>query len=238
MKRVICWDIWGTIIETSYTGQTYVEYLSQWKDADVISATVRNVLMTHEAKRSQIAFDAMADDRPLNYEETAKILCARLFDPVPLDLPPDIKLPSWKKVAELWRMENEAVRWIPGAKEVILWIKKHYPGDIQVLVSNTTEVGWWHVDEKLGISDLFGWSKCFLSCKGPVAKPDPFLWQLVKKEYPEANRYWMIGNSYIFDDAIPHALSFSTLVNEEPHPPEEILEFIYGGSSHDIPHCH
>ncbi len=208
MKRVICWDLWGTLVTSSWSSRQYIDVLVENearflepRNRLALEATVRGVFMTSAAKR-QKAFDLAVSGR----EHLTYGFCASMMvgdDPF---VAPE--------VAKLWEQENEAVEWLPDAAEVLCVLKAC--GGKQVLVSNTTEAGWLTVNGVLGLTnhDRFG-TNVVLSCDLPVAKPDPYVWQTVQERFP-ADEYWMIGNDPVMDIAVPAAMGWKTILVNHP----------------------
>ncbi|HLD31299.1 MAG TPA: hypothetical protein VJB37_00145, partial [Patescibacteria group bacterium] len=151
MKRVIGLDLWGTLIGSSWSGETYEDRYAKSFDRKRVQAIARNVLMTemgrfitegHEGVLERLGRSGYGPG-PLTYSDLQGILYRQLYTPEwrngqstpsPRHLDPS-------EVTSLWQGENEAVYWLPGALATLEGLQQD-PDNILILVSNTTEPGW------------------------------------------------------------------------------------------------
>ena len=219
MKRVICFDLWGTLVE-SPVRQTYEDYLVQYWPRELIQKTVRDLLMTDAWCGHALAeHDGKGILRP-DHVRTAAMLLVDAFGFLPHM---GCTTPSMTTFAHLlmetarrWKWENEQVKWIPGAQEVVESLKTG--GDTLALVTNTTSYGDAMVDRTLEINRPRGrfFTTVFNSCAHPFAKPDRRVWEWIVGRNPNADEYWMIGNDPVIDIAVPKAMGWKTILVNHP----------------------
>ena len=225
MKRVICFDLWGTLVRSSVR-ETYEDYLAQYWPRELIQQTVRELLMTDAWIRSPLRqHDGQGILRP-DHLRTAAVLLTRL-----LGIQPPAKMlflddRNWDvfdrnttefaellmETARLWKRENELVKWIPGAQEVVETLQ--VAGETLVLVTNTTDCGIAEVDNVLRLRGIFPHS--WASCAYPFAKPDCRVWECLMENFPNMDEYWMIGNETAMDIAVPNAMDWKTILVNHP----------------------
>ncbi len=226
MKRVICWDLWGTLIQSGYMGQSYEDYLCKWKKREEIQAFVREFLMTNKAPRGSQAMRAFVSQYFGTPYITVIALSATVV-PLPLSV---MGIIDWEHTTNLWDAENYAAEWINGARETIRAIRTKFPQDTHVLVTNTSDRGWRVVNEKLRLSREFS-VPVIRSCDFARAKPHSDMWERVQAQY-QADEYWMIGDSEVLDLVTPRSMSWKTiLVEKNGMPVSQVPTIIYGGQS-------
>lgn len=59
--KIVCFDLWGTLIRSTYTGPTYEDYIGILRPRAEIQATVRQVLMTRGLHRNQLVGHSVWD---------------------------------------------------------------------------------------------------------------------------------------------------------------------------------
>lgn len=205
MKRVICFDLWGTLVDCpSGNSTTYEDYLAEYWPRQTIQTAVRTLLMTN-AWMSQSLCERKGDTvvSP-TYPIMARMLIAQL---------PTIDRTINRDqlalaIAPLWENDNRQAEWMMGSQALLELLTRR--GDVLVLITNTTRRGWIAVDRRLAIQQRF--NDLFASCDQPFAKPDPRVWQWVMNRYSNAVEYWMIGNETKYDIAIPRTLGWKTLL--------------------------
>ncbi len=240
--RVICFDLWGTLIR-SCVRVTYEDFLTQYWPRELIQNTVRDLLMTRAWIRSPLRQHDGQGILRLDHLRTASILLTRLLS---------IQSPSQKvfsddrnwdffdrnstefselllRTAHLWQKENEYVKWAEGALNVVKALK--VAGEELVLVTNTTDYGIGKVDRVLPLGDYF--PHTWASCAYPFAKPDRRVWECIVEQYPEVNEHWMIGNDPVVDIAVPATMGWKTILVNHPDgvPITDVPSIINGGIS-------
>jgi FMN phosphatase YigB (HAD superfamily) len=225
MKRVICFDLWGTLV-TSSVPETYEDYLSQYWPQELIQKTVRDLLMTNAWTRSPLReHDGQGILRP-DHLRTAAMLLTRLHRIQPPTNRCFLDSNDWDvfdrttteftemlvETARLWKRENKFVSWMHGAENLV----RALPAADQelVLVTNTTDCGIAEVERVLRFRNIF-WHK-WASCDYPFAKPDRRVWEYIMGQFPDMNEYWMIGNDPIMDIAVPVAMGWKTILVNHP----------------------
>lgn len=226
IKSVIAFDLFGTLARSAYTGPKYYELLEAhgWGfSPDYVGAVIRGQAMNFSTinwdMRSRRASGIQLDEYAIAREYSA-LLAKRLGNS--FDMPPDaydgmmisasaLNTQNFVSPAELvrcWKAENDALQWIDGAQQTIASLKNAKTA--VVLVTNITVVGMYAVHEKLPeISAMF--DRCYWSCEFPAAKPDPYMWQSIQREYGDA-MYWMVGDDPLIDLVMPRALGWHTIL--------------------------
>lgn len=219
--KIVCFDLWGTLIRSTYTGPTYEDYIAIRRPRAEIQATVRQVLMTRGLHRNQLVGHSVWD-REISLWQYNELVVELIHQLKLKNARLDINL-----LAKLWEAENKAVEWIPNATEVLTQLRRQ-PEIKLILVTNTSGYGWEDVDKQLGITQYF--DSLFISAEELAAKPDPYVWQTVRRWYPQADECWMIGDDPLLDIAMPTALGWKTiLVGANSVPIANVRHIINGG---------
>ncbi|MFA5076596.1 MAG: HAD family hydrolase [Patescibacteria group bacterium] len=235
-KLVIGFDLFGTLIGSTYNGPKYYELLGHHArgfSSEYVAAAIRGQVMQFGSINWSIDGERMWDQMDTPDEEWYRILLrTRLgacFDQNPNmhDLGDEDKLVGVdpEQVIRCWKAENEALAWLPGAEQTLSQVKDL--GTL-VLATNITIVGRSAVYDLLPeLSPLF--RRCYWSCDLPAAKPDPYVWQRIQQDYP-ADQYWMIGDNFLIDLAIPAAMGWQTiLVGKDGVPITQVPQIIKEG---------
>ena len=227
MKRIICFDLWETLIH--YIGInciTYEDVLAEHWPRETVQQVVRDLLMTNKWERHPLAeHDGCGLLRP-TYRVMAHMLLSRLpveglvfsheGDNKYYDLDDlDLNLVNAERLAcdiePLWERENNEVAWILGAEHVLNMLRTNE--NTLILVTNATSCGWGDVNLRLQITRKRGrFDSEFVSCNHPFAKPDHRVWKWVEQQHPGANEYWMIGNDPKSDIEIPATMGWKTIL--------------------------
>jgi len=225
MRRVICFDLWGTLV-MSLVQRTYEDYLADYWPRELIQKTVRDLLMTDAWIRSPLRqHDGQGILRP-DHLRTAAMLLTRLRSIQSPEKTVFLNDHNWNvfdrtttefaelllETVRLWKRENELVKWIPMAREVVEALKA--ADEKLVLVTNTTDFGIGEVDRVLRLREIF--PHTWASCAYPFAKPDRRVWRFIMEHSPDADQYWMIGNDPITDIAVPAAMGWKTILVNHP----------------------
>lgn len=206
VQRVICFDLFGTLLQQQTQVLTKERYISDFGwDVERIEAEIRGALMTETS--SYRFLGAMAEDRMPNYRELYSLLYERLYIP-----PTDFihyfdSVPDPQQVIALWKKENQELEITQEAEAVIARFKNDSANTL-ALLTNLTPVGreaTWELCQSLKFDYQY------VSCMNPVAKPDPYVWQSVVLEF-EADEYWMIGDDPVIDLAVPAAMGWKTIL--------------------------
>lgn len=186
MKRVICFDLWNTLINTPKGGGASYEdvLVSLGITRELIYPIVRDELMT-----KKFSYDTMVDF---------------LFHHFGING----HNPERKLAAQNWEEDNLSAEWFEGAKELLKKLKQQ--GDDIVLISNISLPSWQTVGELLQITKPFDHS--FLSCHENLAKPNPLVWLRVQNWYKEPCKFWMIGDNQEDDLNIPQKMGWKTIL--------------------------
>lgn len=205
MKRVICFDLWGTLVDCrSGNNTTYEDSLAEYWPRKTIQTAVRTLLMTNAWMLQPLCERKGDTVLSPTYPIMARMLIAQLpmidraIDRDQLAL----------AIAPLWANDNQRATWLTGAQALLELLARR--GDILVLITNTTRRGWIVVNRRLGIQQRF--NDVFASCDQPFAKPDPRVWRWVMNRYANAVEYWMIGNETKYDIVVPRRLGWKTLL--------------------------
>lgn len=226
MKRVICFDLWGTLVYSSVR-RTYEDVLAEYWPRELIQETVRNLLMTDAWIRHPLSdHDGQGTLRPDHMRTTAMLLTRLWKINPPFMTPTHWDSCHWDmfdrnttdfaelliETARYWQWENEQVRWIHGAQEVVESLKAE--GETLALVTNTTSYGDGMIDRVLELNRPSGrfFSTVFNSCEYPFAKPDPRVWECLKEHFAHMDEYWMIGNDPAIDIAVPATMGWKTIL--------------------------
>jgi putative hydrolase of the HAD superfamily len=183
--KVICFDLFNTLVKEVGGGAGYEEALiSLGIERSEIYPVVRDKLMT----------------RSLDQEE----MISFLFDHFELSG----FFVERQEALKDWRRDNSSAQWLPGAKKLLLRLKKQ--GSALVLVTNVTKPGWQAVESKLQISRYF--DRLFLSFEQQVTKPNPEVWHRVMSWYPglKPEHFTMIGDRLDDDLWVPANLGWKT----------------------------
>ena len=222
MKRVICFDLWGTLVRSSIR-VTYEDILAEYWPRELIQKTVRDLLMTN----AWIVHPLREHDgilRP-DHLHTAAMLLTSLWKIKPpsqfwsssydwdaFDMNTSTFARLLFQIEWHWEQENHRVHWIENAQEVLNLLKDRE--EELVLVTNTTSCGIGKVDLKLNLRHFFKYT--WASCAYPFAKPDRRVWECLMKQFPDMDEYWMIGNDLIMDIAAPAAMGWKTILVNHP----------------------
>ena len=190
MKMIWCFDLWFTLI----------------KPLSTITRTYADVLVEAGVSRNLI-FPIVRDNfmtRRLSYAELNEFVCScfNITDERVL-----------AKARERWIAENQNIRWIGNASYVLQ--KIHERGDLLVLITNTTEMGWRDANTILGIAPFF--TQMFLSWEQGLAKPNPKVFTRVMSWFPNADptQFVMVGDSETDDIENPSRLGWKTFLTNE-----------------------
>src|SRR3989344_6044919 len=178
MYRVICFDLWNTLIRSPGTGANYESVLvEQGVPAEQIFPFVRDNLMT----------------RRMSYEEMSRALF-KYFALEPINS-------KVEKLARLWAIDNKKVDWVPGALKIVRELCTS--GRIVVLVTNSTMPGWKEANRRLCLAREFDY--VFVSCDEGNVKPHNKVWKTIESQFPEIahNEFVMVGDRETEDLAIP-----------------------------------
>lgn len=222
VRRVVGFDLFGTLARSAYMGPKYYELLQdRGFSAEYVSAVIRGQGMNFHTMNWDIQgeriYGEMSDGAGIREEYTV-FLRKRLgnsFDMNPLAYEAvqagvgfGLKPVDPEKIVDCWQAENNTLEWLPGSLRAIESLKSQETA--VVLISNITVVGMWAVYEKLGpLISLF--DQAFWSCDSPAAKPDPWMWQKVEKEFVCAE-YWMVGDDLLIDLVMPAAMGWKTIL--------------------------
>src|SRR3989338_6699422 len=171
MKKVICFDLWNTLVCSAGSGASYENVLTRaGVTREEIFPFVREELMTSPGELGQ--------------------LIDRMLDHFGID--PPLRAGIKRAVQEAWQRDNASVSWIPGAESLLQEI--HALGHELVLITNSTEPGWRAAVKKLGLRSHF--DQLLLSWELGFAKPDPHIWEEVESRYPDLQLkdFWMVGD--------------------------------------------
>lgn len=210
MKRVICFDLWNTLVRSCQgTGASYADVLVRLgANPESIYPIVRDELMVSR----------------MEYRGMALYLCKRLnLRPTENDL---------LEIANNWRRDDDESEWLPGAVQLLEELHKH--DHILVLITNITKRAWNAVESKLGIALYF--NRTFLSCNKGYSKPDQRMWQTVENVLPNfsPSERWMIGDNETDDLAVPATMGWKTiLVGVKGVPLTEVPGIIDGSKRRD-----
>ena len=224
VKHVIAFDLFGTLMYSTYDGPKYYELLEThgWGfSPDYVRAVIRGQMMNFHPvnwdMRLRRTSDEPLDEKTIQKEYTI-LLAKRLGNS--FDAPPDahnvMSASSWNtqqfvspaELVRCWKEENDALQWIDGAQRAIESLKSD--DTVLVLVANITIVGMYAVYNKFPeIGRMF--TRCYWSCELPTAKPDPYVWRQIERQYV-GTEYWMVGDDPLVDLAVPHAMGWKTIL--------------------------
>lgn len=190
MNKVWCFDLWNTLIES----------------VPSLAPSYEDVLVREGVNRQAI-FPFVRDYcmiKRLTYLEFARFISAYFCIA-------DERIHA--EIIQALRHENEHVRWIGHAQEILKDIREQ---ECQlVLITNSTQMGWKAADEALGLSREF--SNVFLSWERKCAKPNVKVFRTVMSWFPGVapNRFIMVGDSEEHDLAPARKLGWKTFLAKE-----------------------
>ncbi|MBI2888407.1 MAG: HAD hydrolase-like protein [Candidatus Liptonbacteria bacterium] len=209
--KVICFDLWNTLIRTTRQTGGYESVLVRLGvKREEIYPWVRRRCMTGEN---------------VTYDEMVK----KMFDHFFKDFTenPAKYSNEIEEAKRLWRADNDSAIWFKGAQAALRTLReKEY---FLVLLTNTTWMGW--VDKQLNISPFF--HHALLSCETHVTKPQPFAWENVMSLFPGVppRSFLMVGDSED-DVAVPAQMGWRTVkVGKQPNFPEILKKIEAGGDA-------
>ena len=183
MNRVICFDLWNTLIRSLTSGASYEEVLVELGGPRAeIYPFVRDQLMTTERTYTEMI------DELFNHFKISSHAQER-----------DI-------AATLWEEDNQRAIWFSGAQKLLSALQQQ--GDTLVLITNITAPAWNTVNPLLNLEIYF--SLCFLSYAQGVSKPHPSIWQNITAGFPSTTEFWMIGDNQADDLDIPESMGWNT----------------------------
>ncbi len=111
------------------------------------------------------------------------------------------------------RRWSDTVVWLPGARELLYWLKYH-TACWGVLMTNISSGGLESLNRRLNLESTA--HRCWASCRqGRVKRPeDPECWQEIEGWYPGVapNEFAMIGDKADDDLEVPKALGWQTFL--------------------------
>ncbi len=209
--KVICFDLWNTLIRTTqHTGGYESVLVRLGVKREEIYPWVRRRCMTGEN---------------VTYDEMVK----KMFDHFFKDFTENSAKYSneIEEAKRLWRADNDSAMWFRGAQAVLRALReKEY---FLVLLTNTTRMGW--VDGQLNISPFF--HHTLLSCETYITKPDLRAWKMVMDLFPglPARSFLMVGDSED-DVTVPAQMGWRTIkVKGQPNFSEVLQKIEAGGDA-------
>ncbi|MBI2623562.1 MAG: HAD family hydrolase [Candidatus Liptonbacteria bacterium] len=209
--KVICFDLWNTLIRTTKNTGGYESVLVRLGvKREEIYPWVRRRCMTGEN---------------VTYDEMVK----KMFDHFFKDFTenPAKYSNEIEEAKRLWREDNKSAMWFRGAQAALRELReKEY---FLVLLTNTTWMGW--VDKKLKISPFF--HHALLSCETHIIKPQPHAWKNVMDLFPgvPARSFLMVGDSED-DVAVPAQMGWRTIkVKGQPNFSQILQKIEAGGDA-------
>lgn len=220
VQRVVAFDLFGTLLESSYQGPKYYELLeARGFSSEYTAAVIRGQGMNFHPMNWDMSSSRMYGEcGPEDEREEYRMMIRKRLG-YSFDVPPmaydalssgatiDLKPVGTEELVDCWQAENNALKWMPGAKEVVENLK-----DAQtavVIISNITAVGEWSV---YGLEPLIReFDDLFFSCNCPAVKPDPYMWKQVEMKYGSAE-YWMVGDDPLIDLVMPAAMGWKTIL--------------------------
>lgn len=204
--KVICFDLWGTLMTSPGTGASYESVLTdKGVPQENIFPFVRDNLMT----------------KRLSYEEMAQALFNN-FQVEP-------KVGEIKKLVELWSTDNKQAEWISGTLEVVRKLRAE--GRVVVLVTNITKPSWNRVNDRFQLTSEFDYT--YISCNEGFVKPNNKVWEKIESWFPTipTEEFVMVGDREIDDLATPrergwkviHADNLKSLFKEAGPNPTTLL---------------
>ena len=184
MKRVVCFDLWNTLITSlDPTGASYEKTLVQ---AGVVQAEIYPLVR----------------DQLMNADWSYKKMTSIITNHFEIN-DPEVA----KQVVTSWQQDNTQTTWFPGATRLLKELGKT---NILVLISNITAPGWKTVNAQLNIERYF--DMVILSFAERISKPDEKLWLKVEESHPDATEYWMIGDNESDDLTVPQNRDWKTIL--------------------------
>lgn len=208
MERVICFDLWHTLVEPRGGRVTYPDvFVRLGAQRDAIYPIVRDHLMGCR----------------FEYDTMCNVLCSWL------DLQGSVS--DINEAARRWKRDNDSASWIPGAVTTLESLR--IPGHRLVLVTNITAPAWRTVGRNLQlIGEPSSFFDCaFASCLSGICKPSVRIWKTIEGWFPNADEFYMIGDNEAEDVAVPRERGWKTiLVNERSGIPiAAVPNIIMGG---------
>lgn len=202
--RVICFDLWGTLIRSILgNGASYLDVLVDKNHSpDSLSMKAHLFLMTNAWMSSPWVATAIQEQRSPTYIEMAWALTEHLQ----LHDRSDLVM----AVANRWQQDNEHIEWLPGARETLQWVKGQ-PRTKLVLITNITIAGLHAAGRYMGTTGGPRFDHSVLSCEHPFAKPEPYIWERCMNVW-DGDEYWMIGDNPVIDLAVPTTLGWKTIL--------------------------
>lgn len=190
MYKVICFDLWNTLVCSPGTGASYESVLtSLGVSTEQIFPFVRDYLMTQQ----------------MSYEE----MTTSLFEHFSLKPTPKER----EELSLLWASDNKQAMWIPGTLEVVRELRTK--GLVVVLVTNSTMPGWNEVNRSLHLAREF--SHLYISCYEGNVKPSNQVWGTIESWFPTITQkeFVMIGDRENDDLAVPRQRGWGTFQANE-----------------------
>lgn len=178
MIRVVCFDLWNTLVRTMGAGASYEKTLvNRGVPVEKIFPFVRDQLMTGKFTYSEM---------------TKKLFHYFAIDPSPAET---------TELINLWKADNKEAAWIRGARELVRKLRAQ--GRITVLVTNSTWPGWHGVNRRLEIAREFDF--VYSSCNEGSVKPNTRVWETIESWCPEVlvQEFAMVGDREDDDRKIP-----------------------------------
>lgn len=202
--RVICCDLWGTLIRSIHgNGASYLDVLVDKNHSlAYLAMKVKLFLMTSAWMSSPWVARALQEQRNPTYLELARALTEHLH----FHDRPDLA----SAVASRWQEDNDHIEWIPGAQDTLRWVKGQ-PKTKLVLITNITLTGLHAACRYMTETGSPPFDHTIMSCQHPFAKPEPYIWERCMQVW-DAQEYWMIGDNLVVDLAVPAALGWNSIL--------------------------
>lgn len=207
-RRVVCFDLWGTLAHTEPVRSTYADVLLE--DLPSLRKAPKNIQLDREVIYGYVRDHLMT--RRLSYKQMSEELLGRFGG---LEVDGEVRERLVSEMTWLWDYENKMWGWFDGVAEFLSEFRSR---DYRVvLVTNSTMPACKKV--KAGIARVGGFDRIFFSAFEGVSKPNPHVWKRIHSWFPGVppEQFTMVGNREEDDLHVPRTLGWSTvLVNSRP----------------------
>lgn len=184
-KFVVCIDLWDTLAITPPKFNFLELLINAGVSRKEVYSFVRDSIMTRRYTSYERMVDIVFKHFSLsNYKE------------------------EYRSMIHQWKSENQNPYYFSRAHAFLKELRKDAT---LVLVTNVSYLAWSEVKKKLKIQEYF--DRIFLSWEQGIAKPNPAVWRRIQKWFPKTNpdHFWMIGNNWADDLAVPNARGWRVL---------------------------